>query len=95
MISRTLVTIYENRDFAKTPPCFTSSNQKKSRMSNTILNYRAIITWRKIVDILAQSARMEQGCPSLLSEFKNRLWLELYWLISKRKKNMDGGLLGL
>lgn len=45
MISRTLVTIYENRDFAKTPPCFTSSNQKKkSRMSNTILNYRAIIT---------------------------------------------------
>lgn len=44
MISRTLVTIYENRDFAKTPPYFTSSNQKKSRMSNTILNYRAIIT---------------------------------------------------
>lgn len=39
-----LVTIYENRDFAKTPPYFTSSNQKKSRMSNTILNYRAIIT---------------------------------------------------
>lgn len=34
MISRTLVTIYENRDFAKTPPCFTISNQKKSRMSN-------------------------------------------------------------
>lgn len=85
MISRTLVTIYENRDFAKTPPCFTSSDQK-SRMSNTILDDRAIITWRKIVDILAQSARMEQGCPSLLSEHKNRLWLELYWLISKRKK---------
>lgn len=29
MISRTLVTIYENRDFAKTPPYFTNSNQKK------------------------------------------------------------------
>lgn len=29
MISRTLETIYENRDFAKTPPCFTSSDQKK------------------------------------------------------------------
>lgn len=43
MISRTLVTIYENRDFAKTPPCFTSSDQK-SRMSNTILDDRAIIT---------------------------------------------------
>lgn len=24
-----LVTIYENRDFAKTPPYFTNSNQKK------------------------------------------------------------------
>lgn len=44
MISRTLVTIYENRDFAKTPPYFTSSDQKKPRMSNTILNDRAIIT---------------------------------------------------
>lgn len=44
MISRTLVTIYENRDFAKTLSCFTSSDQKNPRMSNTILNYRAIIT---------------------------------------------------
>lgn len=29
MISRTLVTIYENGDIAKTPPYFTSSDQKK------------------------------------------------------------------
>lgn len=32
MISRTLVTIYENRDFAKTPPCFTSSDQKRQNV---------------------------------------------------------------
>lgn len=45
MISRTLVTIYENRDFAKTPPCFTSSNQKKVECQiYTILDDRAIIT---------------------------------------------------
>lgn len=31
MISRTLVTIYENRDFAKTPHCFTSSDQKNNQ----------------------------------------------------------------
>lgn len=52
MISRILVIIYENRDFVKILFCFISSNLKKSRMLNMILNYCVIIIWRKIVDIL-------------------------------------------
>lgn len=67
-----LVTIYENRDFAKTPPYFTSSNQKKQNVKYDF-KLSCYNNLKENCRHLSTISSMEQGCPSLLSEHKNRL----------------------
>lgn len=72
MISRTLVTIYENRDFAKTLSCLLVVTKK----TQNVEYYFKLSCYNNLKENcrhLSTISSMEQGCPSLLSEHKNRL----------------------